>query len=435
MYGFISCEKDPEQSLDTELKQVMDNSSPSGSHTYYILPQSTDFGHIPNQDVKNKLTIEKVNLGRLLFFETGIGQKSLKPENVETYSCSTCHIPERSFTAGRIQGIADGAMGFGVLGEARVKNPLFNDDEVDAQGARPLPVINLAFVTNALWAGTFGSFGVNKGTESVWSQDTLININHEGLEGLEANNIRALLVHRQFMDKVLAEKLGYKAMFDQAFPDIPENERYTLKTTAFAIAAYFRTIFTNEAPFQKYLKGNNKAITDQQKQGALLFFTKAGCVSCHVSPSFNNMAFRAVGAFDLYQNKEKTFRTGPQDKRVLGRGGFTQNPDDYYKFKVPQLYNLKNIGFYLHGGSKRSIREAVEYFAKGIPENPLVPATQIAANFTPRNLTSKEIDAVTDFIENALFDPNLTRYKPSAVMSGNCFPNNDKISRKDLGCD
>ena len=64
-------------------------------------------------------------------------------------------------------------------------------DEVDAQGARPLPTINLAYVSNALWAGAFGSFDVNEGTESVWNQDTLIEINFKGFKGLEANNQRA----------------------------------------------------------------------------------------------------------------------------------------------------------------------------------------------------------------------------------------------------
>lgn len=115
-------------------------------------------------------------------------------------------------------------------GEARVKNPSYDGSEVDAQGARPLPMLNLTYVTNALWAGTFGSFGVNVGTESVWNQDTLVAINNKGLAGLEANDHRALIVHRQQIDKQILDELGYTSLFYSAFPDVPVAERYTRQT-------------------------------------------------------------------------------------------------------------------------------------------------------------------------------------------------------------
>lgn len=91
------------------------------------MPESTDFADIPNQDPTNKVTAAKVELGKMLFFETGIGINSLNPDLRETYSCSTCHIPEKSFTPGRFQGIADGGMGFGHLGEGRLKTLLMKD--------------------------------------------------------------------------------------------------------------------------------------------------------------------------------------------------------------------------------------------------------------------------------------------------------------------
>ena len=431
----VACHYEPNfTELDTELESAISQRSKTNSIDYFILPDGTDFSKIPNQDPKNPITADKVALGKLLFHETGIGLSPEKPVSFQTYSCSSCHIAKKSFTAGRFQGIADGAIGFGDSGEAREKNPLYKGSEVDAQGARPLPTINLAFVTNALWAGAFGSNGVNVGTENVWNQDTLVNVNHQILEGLEANNIRALIVHRQQMNKKIADALGYTALFDKAFPDFPESERYSLKTTAFAIAAYFRTIFTNEAPFQKWLKGDKKAMTESQKQGAVLFFGKAGCINCHNSPSFNQMEFFAVGAKDMYQNTSATFRTDANDNRNNGRGGFTKNPDDLYKFKVPQLYSLKPVGFYLHGASKKSLREVVDYFNEAIPENPNVPTGQLSTYFKPRNLTEKEKEQLTDFLENGLNDANLERYIPSRTMSGKCFPNNDDKSKQDMGC-
>lgn len=145
-------------------------------------------------------------------------------------------------------------------------------------------------------------------------------------------------------------------------------------------------------------------------------------------------AFFALGVNNLYQSKYNVFATGPSDKRNIGRGGFTGRAEDMHKYKVPQLYNLKDVGFYFHGASKTSLREVVEYFNAGIPENPDVPTTQISSLFHPLNLSKQEVDDLTEFLENGLFDPKLDRYAPTRTMSGNCFPNNDPQSRKDMGC-
>ncbi|MBK9013721.1 MAG: hypothetical protein IPM82_06330 [Saprospiraceae bacterium] len=432
----FSCKKDKvSTNLDLKLSEALEFASPSGSKDNYIMPESDDYANLPNQDVKNPVTKAKVELGKMLFFETGLALLPTYPVSKSAYSCSSCHVPSMSFTAGRFQGIADGAVGFGDHGEARVKNPEYGGSEVDAQGARPLPTINLTFVTNALWAGTFGSFGTNVGTESVWNQDTLIALNHQGFEGLEANNQRALVVHRQVINKDVTDSLGYTPMFDEAFPDIPESERYTLKTGAFAMAAYFRTILTNQAPFQRWLKGDNQAMTEQQKRGAVLFFDKAGCKNCHNSPSLNSMRYEAVGVNNLFQGPYDVFRTDANDLRNFGRGGFTKRDEDMFKYKVPQLYNLKHFGFYFHGASKTSLRQVVEYFNAGIPENTTVPTSQISSKFHPLGLSTDEVDDLVEFLENGLYDANITRYAPSATMSGNCFPNNDPQSRRDMGCE
>lgn len=433
---FIGCNEDSATDNDAAITEALNLHSRTGSYEWYIMPESNDYAALPNQDPKNPVTQAKVSLGKMLFFETGIGLQPKYPVSMAAYSCSTCHIPERGFTAGRFQGVADGAIGFGVSGEGRSKNPQYQGSEVDAQGARPLSIVNTAYITNALWAGSFGSFDVNLGTESVWHLDTLTEVNFKGVKGLEANNERALTVHRQVINKQVTDSLGYTAMFDEAFPEIPKNERYTKQTAAFAIAAYFRTVLANQAPFQKYLKGETNALTEAQKRGVILFMGKAGCVNCHNSPSFNSVphVFVSVGVKNQYQNGHEVFRNDQNDSRNLGRGGFTHVQSDMHKFKVPQLYNLKDFGFYFHGASKTSVREVVEYFNAGIPENTEIPASQISPLFKPLHMTPDEIDDLTDFLENALNDPNLLRYKPSSTMSGNCFPNNDLQSRIDMGC-
>lgn len=160
----ISCEREvaSELDLDTPLEGILDQRSVTGSYTGYIMPESNDYANLPNQDPKNPVTAAKVELGKMLFFETGLGLENKYPTSKQTYSCASCHIPNRGFTAGRFQGIADGGIGFGEHGEGRQKSSVYFGHEVDAQGARPLPTINTTYVSNALWAGNFGSFNVNE---------------------------------------------------------------------------------------------------------------------------------------------------------------------------------------------------------------------------------------------------------------------------------
>lgn len=419
--------------LDYDLLQLIASRSQTGSADYFVLPESNDFDNIPQSPV-NPLTPEKVDLGRMLFFESCFGVEAKHTTGMATFSCSSCHVPAAGFRPNRNQGIADGAYGFGTKGEARAKRLEYDDQDIDAQGARPLTVLNVAYVTNSMWNGSFGSEGVNIGTENMWGVfDSTTAINFEQLGALEGQNIAGLKTHRLLINRDLVEFYGYKPYFDAAFPDIPENERYTRKTASFAISAYLRQLLCTEAPFQRWLKGEENAMTDEQKRGSLLFFGKAGCYRCHNEPNLGSITFHALGVKDLFENGG--LKTSLADRRNLGRGGFTGQEDDMYRFRVPQLYNLGDGGPYFHGSSKNTLREVVEYFNNGVPENPRVPAKQISPFFEPLNLSGSERKDLEVFLSEALRDPNLQRYVPDHVLSGFCFPNNDPQSRRDIGCE
>ena len=416
--------------IDSELENRLKAISPSNSLDHFTLPNSNDLGAIPQSD-ENPLTHEKIELGKLLFFETGFAEDPAYEEGRGTYSCATCHVPEKGFVPGSHQGIADGGQGFA---EERIKSAQYRGNEIDAQGARPLSVLNVAFVTNTMWNGKFGAYGVNVDTEHLWDNEAGTKNNHLGLDGLESQNIQGVKTHRMVYTPEMVESVGYKSMFDEAFPDISEEERYSELTASFALSAYLRSLLTNEAPFQKWLRGDEGAMSDREKKGAMIFYGKAGCYRCHEGAALNAVKFYGLGVRDLHDNSN-IFNTSPDDKRNLGRGGFTNKVDDMFKFKVPQLYNLKNAGFYFHGSSKNNLWGVVEYFNNAIPENPNVPASQIAAEFHPLNLTTIEIDALVSFLETGLYDPNLSRYVPDEILSGNCFPNNDPESKSVLGCE
>ena len=416
---------------DINLRNAIKLASPDGTLDHFILPSFNDYPNIPT-DPNNTITDLKVELGRMLFFETGLALEPLHEEAKGTYSCSTCHIPEAGFMPGIGQGIADGGSGFGVNGEGRTKLIFYENDEPDVQGARALSVMNAAFTLNTTWSGQFGGNDNNEGTEDVW--EGLTEINHLGLMGMESQIIEGFDLHRMVINYDVLDTLGYRPYFNAIFGGYPESERYTKLTASFAISAYLRTLITNDAPFQEWLKGNDLAMSSDEKEGAMLFFSKAGCYKCHNGTPLNNPNnFYAIGVKDLYETGD-AINTGIDDLRNLGRGGFTKNDEDNYKFKVPQLYNLKGSGFYFHGSSKNSLKEVVEYFNEGTKENALVPDEQIAPQFRPLDLTEEEVDKIVLFLEHSLYDHNFTKYIPEQVLSGNCFPNNDELSREDLGC-
>lgn len=393
------------------------------------MPASDDWQALPNQDPRNPLTAEKAALGQLLFFEPGLAQNPLKESCFETYSCSSCHVPERGFLPGRMQGIADGAEGFGTLGSERDIVPDYIESELDAQGNRPMTVMNVTYMTNTLWSGIFGANDQNVGTESSW--EGLAEVNHTGYHGLEAQNIEGFDLHRLAINDRVLDDFGYRALFDLAFPELPIEQRYTPVTASFAMGAYLRSLLTNEAPFQKYLKGNDYALSERQKRGAIVFLNKAGCIGCHDGPAFSSMNFYALGTQDMYEIGG--LNTDANDGRIRGRALFTGAESDMWRFKVPQLYNLKDFTHFFHGSSKTSIEAVVDFKLAAQSENPLVDQSLIALR--PREVSDSDRLALIDFLENALYDDNMARYAPDEVLSGYCFPNNDVRSRADIGCD
>lgn len=267
--SIIACEPETERSeLSQLLVERLNITSNTGDLDYYTFPSSNNYKELPNQDPHNPVTKEKVELGKLLFFETGLAQIPIHESCYETYSCGSCHHQESGFLPGRLQGIADGGAGYGYNGNLRYVVDDYEEHELDAQGNRPMNPLNSGYSTNTLWSGAFGAGGVNEGTEEYWTG--LAEVNHTGYVGLEAQNIEAFALHRLEINDHVLDDYGYRALYDKAFPDFDESERYSPTTSSFAISAYLRSMLANEAPFQKWLRGNRGAMTVDQIQGALV---------------------------------------------------------------------------------------------------------------------------------------------------------------------
>ncbi|MBR9915397.1 MAG: cytochrome-c peroxidase [Algicola sp.] len=386
-----------------------------GSKAALILPTTNDLSLIPS-DFNNPITEEKVALGKLLFHETGLATNPNMEGGMNTYSCASCHHADAGFQSGIIQGIGEGGTGFGLHGEGRIKDALYQDADLDVQPIRSPSVLNVAYQDVMLWNGQFGGVGTNEGTEAGWTVGTPKETNTLGFEGVETQAIAGIDVHRLVIDYDFIFNSEYKVLFDAAFPGTEPEECYTKINAALAIAAYERTLLPNQAPFQRWLNGDEAAMDADQIEGARLFFDEAKCFTCHSGPGLNGMDFHALGMKDL--EGENVFNA-IDDATKRGRGGFTGNPEDDYKFKTPQLYNLKDVGFFGHGGSFQTVRDVVVYKNNAVKENTNVPEVALSSEFTPLNLTEDQIDLITLFLKAALYDNK---------------QNADAQSSADMGC-
>lgn len=413
-----------------------------------VLPASDDFANIP-QDPNNPITAEKVALGQLLYHETALATNPNNPNNRGAYSCASCHHAAAGFKSGVPQGLGEGGQGYGLAGEQRVLEAGFSPDSEnptlvpDIQPVTSPAVLNAAYQEVMLWNGQFGAQSggiINAGlSEAVLATpDTPKAENARGLGGLEIQAIAGTGVHRLSMtdDSILQTNDQYTALFQAAYPD---GSTDVLADAAKAIAAYERTILANEAPFQRWLGGEYSAMTEQEKRGAILFFGDAGCAACHQGPALSSdvgatedQMFFAVGFADFDPNDVQIHGT-VDEATVLGRGGFTGESADNYKFKIPQLYNLADAEIYGHGASFRSISDVIAYKNAGVPQK-ILPEGTLDSRFAPLGLSGDDMDDIAAFLRDALRDPNLSRYAPIAVPSGNCLPSNDAITRLDLEC-
>lgn len=417
----VACDlADPGRStLDEELLDLVEKAGGARGSGAFILPDGTDLSSIPG-DPRNPLTEEKVLLGRLLFHETALAQSPVKESGRGTYSCASCHHADAGFQSGVRQAIGEGGFGLGSRGSARELDSDYSVSTADIQPIRTPSVLNAGFQNVAFWNGQFGTTGPNSGTEDRWRAGTPLELNGLGFSALETQAIAAVREHRMSggAEYLAAEFERYDDLFRAAFPERSPLERATDETAALAIAAYERTLIPSRAPFQKWLGGDPAAMSDQEKRGAILFFGQAGCAGCHNGPGLGADSFHALGMHDL-SGPDLAMPFDPVDPVHMGRGGFSGDPTEYFRYKTPQLYNLADHRYFGHGASIGSVRDVIEYKNRGVPENRFIPSDRVSPHFHPLLMNRKEIDQLESFLVRSLRDPDLDRYVPDRLPSGN----------------
>ncbi len=411
------------QRLEDSLRAALTAQSGGLGLSAYVMPDSDDYDAIP-QDPQNPITAEKVKLGQLFFHDNRFALDGFSDQQ-PSWSCSTCHTVATGFKPGVPQGIGEGGAGIGV--ERRLVfgfDPLADDGAVNKPDMQPVAVpsmLNVAFQDVVLWNGQLGNSS-NGIVNSSLADNILVppnqpaNVNVHQLAGIESQAIVGQSVHRlRFThDSPLQSIPEYQSLWNAAYPGGSVDIAVDVGK---AIAAFERTLFANQAPFQRWLKGDSNAMNESELAGANLFFGKAGCSECHQGPALSSRVganesemFFAIGFADFDNNKVAVHGI-IEDNARLGRGGFTQRTEQNYQFKVPQLYNLADANIFGHGASFTSIKAVVEYKNQAVPQN-ADAAVNLDARFQPLNLSIREVNELTTFLTTALRDPNLARYFP-----------------------
>lgn len=214
----------------------------------------------------------------------------------------------------------------------------------------------------------------NVGHQSIWYWDgraaTLegqITAAWRGQTGADPAKVAALL------NGVPDYRSQFQAVFgSEATPD----------TIVKALASFMRTLNSDDAPWDRYERGDKQAVTPAAVAGQALFMGKGGCVACHTPPLYGNSTFFNIG---LEHGK---------DKPDPGRFNVTKNEADRGAFKTPTLRSIELSGPYFHDGSAATLREAVAYMAgSGKPDPNKSPL------LTDKRLSAAEIDQIVAFLK------------------------------------
>jgi len=256
----------------------------------------------------------KIELGKMLYFDPRLSQNGV-------ISCNSCHNVMSGGDDNRPHSIG-------------VK---------DQRGGRGAPTVwNAAFQSVQFWDGRAPSL-------------------EEQAKGPVTNPIEMGMADWDTVVKTLKAIPGYAPLFAKAF----DNDTVTVDNVVNAIAAYERTLITPNSPFDKYVKGDKTAMTEQQIKG-MEAFEKTGCTACHSGANFSGPKMPMGTGFFM---KFPTFADNDYAKKYnfaedLGKYTVTQKEGDKNMWRIPTLRNIALTAPYFHNGTVTTLEEAVKVMAK-----------------------------------------------------------------------
>jgi cytochrome c peroxidase len=282
--------------------------------------------------------LTRAQLGEQLFFDPVLSGDS-------SISCASCHKPQFAF--------ADTvAFSAGIHGQPTKRNT----PSITNQSGR----------SNFFWDGRAASL-------EEQAKQPIISVDEMGLPIDEA-------VKRLNADS------AYVRAFKKLFNSVP-----TEKNLLQALAAFERTLETANSPYDRYINGDDNAISPEAARGRLLFIGKANCNNCHSGEDFTADRFKNIG---LYNGTTLT---------DAGRFEVTKDSAQLGFFKVPGLRNVAVTAPYMHNGMFKTLREVIQYYNK--PDAIIHDGIKrdLSLN-TPLNLTDTEISELEAFLKTLTDD-------------------------------
>lgn len=295
----------------------------------------------------NESTPERVALGKQLFFDprlSGTGQ----------VTCSSCHLPER--------GWADG------IGTA-----------VRFLG-KPMAVATPTLVNTG-----YNSIYMWDGRQPTMEKQAF------GGQARHADINSGSVVEPEHVVARLNGVRGYAEAFARAYP----GEGLTRETIAKALAAFERSLVSNDSPFDRWVRGDRRAMTEAQVRGFRIFVEKGQCAACHAPPNFTDNGFHNVG---LRSSGEPNAHPGRYaQRRVAAMQG---------AFKTPTLRDISLTAPYFHDGSATTLHEVVDHYAAGgVVKTNLSPTLPRSLALTPQ-----ERDELVAFLNALTTEPKVFVY-------------------------
>ena len=328
---------------------------------------------IPSPE-NNPLSPEKIELGRLLFFDRRLSHNN-------TFSCAMCHIPEQGFSSNEL------ATAVGIEGRT-----------------------------------------VRRNSPTIYNTAYLDRLFHDGRERtLEQQIWGPLLAHNEMGNPAVGQVIeqimaipDYRTRFENAFAGRPVS----METVGMALASYERVLVSANSPFDRwYYGGEEEAMSTDQQAGFHLFTGKANCSACHQLSSesalFTDQLMHNTGI-----GYQRSMSNTPAETRVqvapgehiavrgdvvadatepppndLGLYEITENPDDRWKYRTPTLRNITLTAPYMHNGSISSLEEVIVFYNVGGIRNELLDPL-----LRPLNLSDEESNQLLAFLNTLTGD-------------------------------
>jgi cytochrome c peroxidase len=246
----------------------------------------------------NAKTPARQQLGRMLFFDPRLSGSGW-------ISCASCHNPGLSWSDGLPRAVGHG---------------------MQQLGRRTPTILNLAWSPALFWDGR---------AESLEAQ-ALGPIEAPGEMNLKLDDLIARLRSIR----------GYQPLFERAYPGEPISG----DTVAKAIATFERGIVSGQAPFDRWIEGDEKAISASAQRGFRLFNEKARCSVCHLTWRFTDDSFYDIG---IAHNDVGRAKVTPRIELA------------HFAFKTPTLRGIAQRAPYLHDGSVTTLEEVIDLYSRG----------------------------------------------------------------------